>query len=219
MYEKRFLGRKKIRILERYEHKCAHCGARARRFEFDHVVRHSESAGANPECQILCQPCHALNTLGESKGLESMIFASTFSKRAWSQYVESDRIPPLVYKHKDCNAEACLIADVKKCRRTALELNTYAIPICCPFDRPVERTTHDLGDLCFITKKATTNCFHQLGYTGPGWLHKCLSEHLLHFWNYYIGRYIVYLRSQWPSSSWDLQQTIGNDARGLGGVG
>jgi len=37
-----------------------------------------------------------------------------------------------------------------------------------------------LGDFNFATSKYT-NFISQLGYTGPGWQHKVLTEHLLHF--------------------------------------
>ena len=56
----------------------------------------------------------------------------------------------------------------------------YAIPISSPFDSVVERTTHELGDLCFINKRGT-NPITQLGYTGPGWYHRIMGEHLLHY--------------------------------------
>ena len=56
----------------------------------------------------------------------------------------------------------------------------YAIPIFSPFDSVVERTTHELGDLCFIDKRCT-NPILMLGYTGPGWYHRIMGEHLLHY--------------------------------------
>ena len=75
------------------------------------------SFGAAPQCQLMCSACHSIKTSQETKNMENTAFASTFSKRAWSQYVESPRIPPLVYKHRECNAAACLIADVKNAER------------------------------------------------------------------------------------------------------
>ena len=56
----------------------------------------------------------------------------------------------------------------------------YAIPIFSPFDRMMARSTHELGDLCFINKRGT-NPITQLGYTGPGWYHRVMGEHLLHY--------------------------------------
>ena len=94
--------------------------------------------------------------------------------------MESERIPPLVFKHRECEAPACLVADVKRCRRRALEYNPYPIPVFSPFDRIQRRTVQELGDLCYIDRKAT-NPIWQLGYTGPGWYHRAMGEHLLHY--------------------------------------
>ena len=41
-------------------------------------------------------------------------------------------------------------------------------------------TKYELGDINFVTAKAT-NCIQQLGYTNPGFQHKVLTEHILHF--------------------------------------
>ena len=65
--------------------------------------------------------------------------------------MESERIPPLVFKHRDCEAAACMLADVRRCRRRALEYNPYPIPAFSPFDRIEKRTAQELGDLCLIT--------------------------------------------------------------------
>ena len=67
-------GEEKCEILERYDHRCAFCGGRAKRMEFDHIVRHSESYGAAPACQILCSPCHQMKTSSESKTMDNTIF-------------------------------------------------------------------------------------------------------------------------------------------------
>ena len=121
-------GEEKCAIPESVDHRCAFCGGRAKRMEFDHIVRHSESFGAAPECQVLCQPCHQLKTSNEARNLEGILFSSCFSKRAWSDYVESERIPPLVFKHRECVAEQCLVADVRRCRRRAPEYNPISDP-------------------------------------------------------------------------------------------
>ena len=39
-------GPEKCAILERFDHRCAFCGSRAKRMEFDHIVRHADSFGA-----------------------------------------------------------------------------------------------------------------------------------------------------------------------------
>jgi hypothetical protein len=42
-----------------------------------------------------------------------------------------------------------------------------------------ERAELQLGDLCFVTARYN-NFVHQLGYTGPGWVHRVQAEFLLH---------------------------------------
>ena len=69
-------GEEKCAIHESFDHRCAFCGSRAKRMEFDHIVRHSESFGAAPECQVLCQPCHQLKTSNEARNLEGTLFSS-----------------------------------------------------------------------------------------------------------------------------------------------
>ena len=109
------------------------------------------------------------------------IFGSSISKRAWDDYVESERLPPLLYKMKEVKPEvACMVADVKRCRRRALEFTPYKIPIFSPLDNIQARTEYKLGDLNFVTKKPT-NVVSQLAYTGVGWQHRSLTEHLMHF--------------------------------------
>ena len=61
-----------------------------------------------------------------------------------------------------------------------MEFTPYKIPIFSALDNIQLRSTYDLGDLNFCTKKAS-NVVWQLGYTGPGWQHRALTEHLLHF--------------------------------------
>ena len=35
--------------------------------------------------------------------------------------------------------------------------------------------------LIFASSRKGNKLYFQLGYTGPGWVHRCLAEHLLHF--------------------------------------
>ena len=87
-----------------------------------------------------------------------------------------------MYKFKDLpeeDANACEIADVKRCRRNALLYNVHPIPVFCPLDEIKPRTECVLGDLNFVTKKYT-NFKTQLGYTGPGWQHRVQTEWLLY---------------------------------------
>ena len=88
--------------------------------------------------------------------------------------------PPLVWKAKECpDVLGCEIADVRRCRKRALEFNVHPIPVVCALDVVRERVGPTLGDLNFLTKKAKSFVL-QLGYTGPGWQHRVLTEWLLH---------------------------------------
>ena len=75
--------------------------------------------------------------------------------------------------------DQCEIADVRRCRKRALEFNVHPIPVFCPLDEVRERAANELGDLNFVTRHATS-FVRQLGYTGPGWQHRVLTEWLLH---------------------------------------
>ena len=55
----------------------------------------------------------------------------------------------------------------------------HDLPAFCPLDQSQPRTEHKLGDLSFVTR-AYSNCKAQLGYTGPGWQHRCHTEWLLY---------------------------------------
>ena len=55
----------------------------------------------------------------------------------------------------------------------------HPIPVFCALDDiEVQANCLNLGDLNFVTKKAK-NFVLQLGYTGPGWQHRVLTEWLL----------------------------------------
>ena len=175
-------GIEKNEILQEYGHKCAQCGSRSNKLEFDHICRVSESYGAAPECQPLCPACHREKTDLEARNLDSSIgLASTFEKHAWENYVLSERMPPLLYKHHECKeaAEQLRIVDVIRCRRRSLEYNNHCIPIYCSLDQIQPRIECILGDLNFVTKRPT-NIVSQLSYTGAGWIHKSFAEFLLH---------------------------------------
>ena len=174
-------GEEKAKILEDYNFQCAFCASRPRTLEFDHIVRHSCSFGGAPQTQPLCKSCHKLKTSNESRNMDGCVFGSSFSKRAWDDYVESERLPALVWKCKELLPTATyMVADVKRCRRRALEFTPHKIPIFSALDNVVERTKYELGDLNFVTKKPK-NVIWQFGFTGSGWQHRVLTEHLLHF--------------------------------------
>ena len=120
--------------------------------------------------------------------------ASHFELEVWKQYVASPRPPPLVAKLRDCKGDATVahVADVIRCRRSALLYNVHPLPVFCPLDdiRSLDRPTiplepqycQTLGDINFVTKVLAQrqNFSSLLGYTGPGWQHRVQTEWLLH---------------------------------------
>ena len=131
------------------------------------------------EMQPVCPPCHAHKTANEPHELEHDPIASHFERRVWEAYVLSPRPPPLVWKAKPLeDVTGCRIADVRRCRKRALEFNTHEIPVFSPLD-DTQPTGHTLGDIVFASKPS--KCFiADLGYTGPGWMHRVQAEWLLH---------------------------------------
>jgi len=176
-------GEAKAELLEKYDHKCGTCGARGA-LEFDHIARVSDCHGDQgiDAFRPACFACHAELTLLESRKHEDDELSSQFEKAVWDQYVLTPRAQALVYKAKEldpCEIAACEIVDVRRCRMNALFHNTHPIPMSCLLDSFVERTSFELGDLCFVTKKYTS-FITQLGYTGQGWMHRVQAEWLLH---------------------------------------
>ena len=168
-------GEAKAKLLEKYDYKCGKCGARGA-LEFDHIARVSDSHSEQGIDAFMpsCIACHAEKTLLEFRKHEDDELSSHFEKVVWDQYVLTPRSPPLVYKAKELDVAGiagCEIVDVRRCRMNALLNNSHEIHMFCPLDSIVERTSLELGDLCFVTKKYTS-CITQLGYTGPGWMHR-----------------------------------------------
>ncbi|MCP3955732.1 MAG: hypothetical protein GY697_26485, partial [Desulfobacterales bacterium] len=92
----------------------------------------------------------------------------------------SPRPPPLVHKARALESLAgCEIVDVIRCRKRALEFCVHDLPVFCPLDDIQARTERVLGDVNFVDKKYTS-FVRQLGYTGPGWQHRVLTEWLLY---------------------------------------
>jgi len=177
-------GEAEAELLEKYDHKCGTCGSRGTALEFDHIARVSDSHGDQGIDAFMpaCVACHAEKTLLESRKHEDDEVSSHFEKGVWDQYVLTDRPPALVYKAKILNPfelSECEIVDVQRCRKDALFHNTHPIPLFCPLDSIVERTSFELGDLCFVIEKYTS-FIAQLGYTGQGWMHRVQAEWLLH---------------------------------------
>ena len=181
---RRFLtGEEKNILLEQYQYSCSNCGAQTSELEWDHIVPLSQSMDGEQPMEgfaPLCRACHQNKTCNESRNLDGNVLASKFEKSVYDTYVLSERLPPLVYQAHDVqNLSRCEIADVRRCRKRALEFCAHDIPIFSPLDQIEEVQDCTLGDLNFVTRPAT-NFIKQLGYSGPGWQHRVLTEWLLH---------------------------------------
>ncbi len=173
-------GEQKAELVEQFDHKCALCGARSSTLEFDHIARHSEGYGEQ-EFQPLCSACHRVKTDTEAKTHDEDHLASHFEKSVYEQYVDSPRPPPLVHRVRALTSLVGLeIADVRRCRKNALEYNVHALPVfsalstasCCGLLRRWATT--------ISVRKKYRNCVRQRGYCGPGWQHRVQPEFLLH---------------------------------------
>ena len=172
-------SQEKEAVLEEYGHACAMCGSHGQ-LEFDHIARLSESYGEQV-FQPLCAECHREKTTHESRMYDGDQLASHFELEVWKQYVESPRPPPLVTRLRQCDSAGAEIADVVRCRRSALVYNVHPLPVFCPLDDIQAREKCELGDVVFATKPvANRNQSTLLGYTGPGWIHRVQAEWLLH---------------------------------------
>jgi len=178
---RRLEGEERHELLESvYSYSCASCGAKGR-MEWDHTVRLSQSYGEQrADCFApRCPECHANKTAEEPQEFDSNPLESNVDRHVWQEYVMSARPPPLIYKNEVCdNVEQCRIADVRRCRMRALLLNVHPIPVLSPLDNIQKCVDYQLGDLNFITKKAT-DFIVQLGYT-CGWQHRIQTEWLLY---------------------------------------
>ncbi len=179
----------KAAILDECGYACAACGSKNVDFEFDHIARLSESYGEQ-EFQPLCAECHREKTTHEARMYDGDQLASHFELEVWKRYVESPRPPPLVGRLRNCKPEEkedlikdMEIADVIRCRRSALLYNVHPIPVFCPLDDIKERdggARPELGDLNYVTKAAGRWSASSLGYVRPGWQHRVQTEWLLH---------------------------------------
>jgi hypothetical protein len=170
-------GEEKHSLLEATSYACTLCGERAQ-LEWDHTHRFSESFG-DQAMLPLCKACHASKTASEPHSIEPDPLASHFEQAVFDHYVLSPRPPPLVWKAKAFEElEGCKIVDVRRCRKRALEFNVHDIPVFCPLD-DIQPTGTSLGDIVYASKPS--KCFvRDLGYTGPGWMHRVQAEFLLH---------------------------------------
>ena len=81
--------------------------------------------------QALCLECHRNKTALEFSHATTL--ESRFSRRAYEAYVESPRLPPLVFKLNSHKPERiCYVIDVVRCRKNALAHSKFPAPIFCP---------------------------------------------------------------------------------------
>jgi hypothetical protein len=170
-------GDERHTLLEANSYACTLCGERAQ-LEWDHTHRFSESFGEQAMLP-LCKACHAAKTATEPHSIEPDPLASHFEQAVFDGYVMSPRPPPLVFKAKAFGElEGLRIVDVRRCRMRALMHNVHEIPVFCPLD-DIQPTGTTLGDIVYASKPS--KCFiRDLGYTGPGWMHRVQAEFLLH---------------------------------------
>ena len=69
----------KTKLLDEYDHRCAICRHKCKKFEWDHIKRFAESWG-DQHFQPLCPECHTDKTNTESRSLDSDFVASHFEK-------------------------------------------------------------------------------------------------------------------------------------------
>ena len=170
-------GEQKHELMEAHDWSCALCSSRTA-VEFDHI--HALRASYGPQSfQPICNQCHAQKTFAEPREWEQDVLGSHFNDHVWKAYVMSPRAPPLVHRLKTVtDIDQMQIADVRRCRKRALEFNVHTMPVFAPTD-DVMPTDFLLGDLMFCTKPYKC-CVKQLGFTGPGWMHRCQAEWLLY---------------------------------------
>ena len=90
----------------------------------------------------------------EQNGLEfshATTLESRFSRRAYEAYVESPRLPPLVFKLNSHKPERiCHGIDVVRCRKNALAHSKFPAPIFCPKDNMEQAREGHLADLTYV---------------------------------------------------------------------
>lgn len=172
-------GEEKAELLDAYGHSRAVCGASGP-LEWDHKQALCTSMGRQtPDSfQPLCDSCHTQKTDQESKEFDVDLLQSNFEHTVYDAYVRYPRPPALVWKRKETDAEACHIADVRRCRTNALLQNPYPVPVFSPFNVIEKVTDFMLGDVNFVTKGQSNVCC-QLGYT-QGRSHRAAVEFWLH---------------------------------------
>ena len=167
-------------ILARQRGACAECGEALTEIEWDHVEPLRQlPAGSEQKFQALCPACHGEKSQreGGSFGLESR-----FSRRAWKEYVESPRPPPLVWQpHETKDAGGAVEIDVRRCRQNALRHSAHDFPVFCPLDSIAQAREGVLGDFSYVVlSDRRKSRLSSLPFVGDGWYHRVAVEFGLH---------------------------------------
>ena len=148
--------------------------------EFDHIVRLGLRTGEK-KFQALHASCHAAKTTDEEKRLNDHPLTSHFSNCTWASLCNAPPLQVLTFCAKEVQAlrQGALILDVRRCRKRALEFCADDLAVFSPLDSAVEVNDFQLGGFMFVNAPCSTFT-RQYGYSGPGWIHKCLARWLLH---------------------------------------
>ena len=170
-------------VLAEQDHRCKLCAApiTAATCELDHIVPVHQSFSAQAQnLQALCLECHRNKTALEFSHATTL--ESRFSRRAYEAYVESPRLPPLVFKLNSHKPERiCHGIDVVRCRKNALAHSKFPAPIFCPKDNMEPAREGHLADLTYVKlpEDGRWATFPRLPYVGEGWYAKPAAAYML----------------------------------------
>jgi len=203
-----WLSEAKRAEMAREQKTCAECNSPlGANFEVDHEQPLASGGSNDPEnLRCLCLVCHGSKSVLESLGrLEQDQLTSEFSPDVYERFVKSPK-PRQMYinaRKFEGPAPRCM-ADVAKCRFSALYENVYPIPVYSPVDT-IEPFNGELADYMWVDKgvpqahRAATrsqsyrnkadesdqqkvdhsNMFACLPYQGPRWYFRPLVEFML----------------------------------------
>ena len=164
----------KAALVKSQDGRCAICtGIFDGDVEFDHVsTLKSTLKGQQQVFQAICSSCHAEKTQLESSQDAGLV--SYFNRRAFKSYVESPKMPPLVYEvHSSDRSKPYIGLDAVRCRKSGLAYSEFDFPIFCPYDSITEAKAGELGDVNFVHIRSRKNAWNTLpGTAGRSWLPK-----------------------------------------------
>ena len=162
-------------IWEKQGRCCNLCGnPAADRTNVDHISPKFQGGGDNLDnLQIICVPCHSSKSMLETLSFveDEHPLLSRFSLETYRAFVESDKPPQLVASLAEIELGAISV-DVIRCRFNALTESDCPIPVYCPADAPVPRTTEELADYMWLdleTPDARRSLLSLLPYFGSAW--------------------------------------------------